>query len=209
MLPRFCFKLVWLSKTIKCDQKIIKVSNKFSKYQIRISQKTFDSCLAHVLIKYVLNMFSFFICFDSFTQDKCKYVCWENILMQFFIFVALLIIIVAGFPAVMMPKLAMKSLFTHHFLVNIIIRVTARDWGLCKLHIIRLQVRWFRCKYYLFYGLPIFPDRCDKGRRILWPLSLLCIIVLWDISHVRQQKQFSSSRQPQFLPCRERRRIFR
>lgn len=182
-------------------KKKIKVSNTFSKYYVRISQKTtFDSCLAHVLIKYVLTNVHFFICFDSFTQEKRKYVCWENILMQFFIFVALLIIIVAGCPPVKMPKLAMKSLFTHHFLVNIIIRVTARHWGLCKLHIIRLQGRWFRCKYYLFYGLPIFPDRCDKGRRILWPLSLLCIIVLWGSFSCQTAKTvFLFKTQPQFL----------
>lgn len=52
-------------------------------------------------------------------------------------------------------------------------------WGLCKLHISRLQVRQFRCKYYLFYGLPIFPTKCDKERRILWPLSLHYITGLW------------------------------
>lgn len=49
-------------------------------------------------------------------------------------------------------------------------------WVLCKLHISRLQVRQFRYKHYLFYGLPMFMTRCDKGKIILWPLSLHALL---------------------------------
>lgn len=45
-------------------------------------------------------------------------------------------------------------------------------WVLCKLRVSRLQVRQFRWKHYLFYGLPIFTTGCDKGKN-----NIMAIII--------------------------------
>lgn len=48
-------------------------------------------------------------------------------------------------------------------------------WVLCKLCISRLQVRQFRCKHYLFYGLPIFTTRCDKTEKKIYIIMAIII----------------------------------
>lgn len=60
-------------------------------------------------------------------------------------------------------------------------------WVLCKLCVSRLQVRQFRCKHYLFHGLPIFTTRCDKGKNnimaIIIALHYCCVMRIFLMPH--------------------------